>query len=282
MLDAYRLFFARVFSLLRFASTQDYACLKTEVSEMLAEMNGQLSSLSTTLFQTVQQNCLGAKGWETKLAKEQKERRKWLNKYIETQGNIRVFCRVRPLNSTEIANNDEDIVDVIDGENLTLKKGREIQSFNFNQVFGKHSTQREVFEEVIPFVHSAIDGYNVCVFAYGQTGSGKTFTMEGPPSDRGVNYRALGELFRMTKENQTSFTTQVKVSVVEIYNEQARDLLVSKGPNLDLRQGEQGVYIPDLTIVDVNSVQDVSDIMTNQAYVNRQVGVTQMNEHSSR
>jgi hypothetical protein len=42
-------------------------------------------------------------------------------------------------------------------------------------------------------------GFNVCIFAYGQTGSGKTHTMSGTdprrPEGRGINYRALDDLF---------------------------------------------------------------------------------------
>ena len=48
-------------------------------------------------------------------------------------------------------------------------------------------------------VVSVLDGYNVCIFAYGQTGSGKTWTMSGPLNNRGVNTRALDELFERTQ-----------------------------------------------------------------------------------
>ena len=48
-------------------------------------------------------------------------------------------------------------------------------------------------------VVSVLDGYNVCIFAYGQTGSGKTWTMSGPQNNRGVNTRALDELFERTQ-----------------------------------------------------------------------------------
>jgi Kinesin motor domain len=46
-------------------------------------------------------------------------------------------------------------------------------------------------------------GYNVCIFAYGQTGSGKTHTMSGTNVEqldgRGINFRALDDLFELNK-----------------------------------------------------------------------------------
>ena len=50
----------------------------------------------------------------------------------------------------------------------------------------------------------AAAGYNVCIFAYGQTGSGKTHTMAGSNvenmADRGINYRALDDLFAINAQ----------------------------------------------------------------------------------
>lgn len=74
-------------------------------------------------------------------------------------------------------------------------------------------------------VVSVLDGYNVCIFAYGQTGTGKTFTMEGTVENRGVNYRTLEELFKVSKERSETFIYSISVSVLEVYNEQIRDLL---------------------------------------------------------
>ena len=49
-------------------------------------------------------------------------------------------------------------------------------------------------------------GYNVCIFAYGQTGSGKTHTMAGTNieqySGRGINYRALDDLFALNEQRK--------------------------------------------------------------------------------
>lgn len=76
-------------------------------------------------------------------------------------------------------------------------------------------------------VTSVLDGYNVCIFAYGQTGTGKTFTMEGTEQNRGVNYRTLDQLFEIAKERSETFTYNISVSVLEVYNEQIRDLLAA-------------------------------------------------------
>ena len=82
-----------------------------------------------------------------------------------------------------------------------------------------------VFAESLPVVRSVMDGFNVCIFAYGQTGTGKTFTMEGVPENRGVNYRALEELFRISEERSSSVAYTFCVSILEVYNEKIRDLL---------------------------------------------------------
>lgn len=85
----------------------------------------------------------------------------------------------------------------------------------------------DVFADASPMVVSVLDGYNVCIFAYGQTGTGKTFTMEGSEQNRGVNYRTLKQLFKIAEERKDTFTYNISVSVLEVYNEQIRDLLAT-------------------------------------------------------
>lgn len=82
-----------------------------------------------------------------------------------------------------------------------------------------------MYADASPLVTSVLDGYNVCIFAYGQTGTGKTFTMEGTERNRGVNYRTLEELFKIAQERKESVTYDLSVHVLEVYNEQIRDLL---------------------------------------------------------
>lgn len=82
----------------------------------------------------------------------------------------------------------------------------------------------------MPIVTSVLDGYNVCIFAYGQTGTGKTYTMEGTSENRGVNYRTLKELFRISSERSSTMRYELFVSMLEVYNEKIRDLLV-ENPN---------------------------------------------------
>jgi len=133
---------------------------------------------------------------------ECRRRRKLHNTLVDMRGAIRVFCRVRPILSHEkgrkLASRNAVTFPKGSLDEMTLSQDEEgvmKRRFDFDRVFRPASTQTEVFEEVRPLVHSVLDGYNATVFAYGQTGSGKTHTMEGPQSDRGVNFRAIAELF---------------------------------------------------------------------------------------
>ena len=107
--------------------------------------------------------------------------------------------------------------------------------------------------------------------------------MEGPESDRGINFRALQRLFQLAGERSSEFEYNVEVSLLEIYNETIRDLLVTKQKKkLEItRDAEQGMFVPALTKVTCASHEDVLALMAH-GYTNRAVAGTDMNEHSSR
>jgi hypothetical protein len=133
-----------------------------------------------------------------KLEKETRARKALLNKVIEMQGNIRVFCRVRPMADDEKRAGEQAVVSFGEDNAITIGPPASAsassaaaalsggaptvvraESFEFDRVYDQRSTQEGVFLDVAPLVQSCLDGYNVCVFAYGQTGSGKTYTVRG-------------------------------------------------------------------------------------------------------
>ena len=95
-----------------------------------------------------------------------------------------------------------------------------------------------VFQEISQLVQSALDGYKVCIFAYGQTGSGKTFTMEGDNSsiyveNRGIIPRSVEKIFSVSKNlEENGWKFKISVNMVEIYNDQVRDLLSTNKNNV--------------------------------------------------
>ncbi|KAK1307910.1 Kinesin-4 [Acorus calamus] len=175
-----------------------------------------------------------------------------------------------------------------DGELIIKSNGGPRKVFKFDSVFNPQADQEIVFENTAPFATSVLDGYNVSIFAYGQTGTGKTFTMEGTEEARGVNYRTLEELFRIMKERQKLFLYEITVSVMEVYNEQIRDLLQSdsqpgsSNKRLEIRQVAEGVHhVPGLVEARVSNMSEVWEVLQTGSNA-RAVGSTNANEHSSR
>lgn len=221
------------------------------------------------------------------------ENRKLYNQVQDLKGSIRVYCRVKPFPKTQP--DQRSTVDHI-GENGEImimnpekqgKDGRKI--FSFNKIFGPNVSQSEVFADTQPLIRSVMDGYNVCIFAYGQTGSGKTYTMSGPDitseETLGVNYRSLNDLFDISQNRSDTTAYDVRVQMIEIYNEQVRDLLMTDGSSkrLEIRNNSHvnGLNIPDANLVPVKCAQDVLDLMK-LGHRNRAVGSTALNERSSR
>ncbi|OQU83983.1 hypothetical protein SORBI_3005G209600 [Sorghum bicolor] len=218
------------------------------------------------------------------------ENRKLYNQIQDLRGNIRVYCRVRPFLPGKVSSSSS--VAGIEDRTITLmvpsKYGKDAKkSFTFNSVFGPLATQEEVFTDMQPLVRSVLDGFNVCIFAYGQTGSGKTFTMSGPKilteEGLGVNYRALNDLFSIQEQRKDTICYEIAVQMMEVYNEQVRDLLQNGGnKKLEIRNNSQkGIAVPDANVVPVTSTSDVIDLM-NLGQKNRAVCSTAMNDRSSR
>ncbi|CAI9784307.1 unnamed protein product [Fraxinus pennsylvanica] len=259
----------------------------TSFKQCLADMDGVSSIIQSKINEHTQLY----DDVKIKFLEGVKERKELYNKVLELKGNIRVFCRCRPLNPEEIAAEASMAIDFSsenDGELAVKSNGISKKIFKFDAVFSPQADQADVFEDTAPFATSVLDGYNVCIFAYGQTGTGKTFTMEGTHDNRGVNYRTLEELFHIVEDRKKTFRYEISVSVLEVYNEQIRDLLVSgsqpgvTSKRLEIKQVvEGGHHVPGIVEARVTNVNEVWEVLQTGSN-GRAVGSTNANEHSSR
>ncbi|KAE8615855.1 hypothetical protein XENTR_v10008640 [Xenopus tropicalis] len=203
------------------------------------------------------------------------ERKMLYNQLQELRGNIRVFCRCRR------DDNKGDHLEFLSGEDILINNNGNKKKFRFDQVFLPQCSQEDVFEGTLPIIKSCVDGYNVCILAYGQTGSGKTYTMMGPEQKPGVNIRSVKELIRICQERENiRYTT--KISMLEIYNETLRDLLVQNGnTQLEIRSQGKMVTVPGLKEIEVQTEEDIRKTIS-LGEKNRTVASTKMNTESSR
>ncbi|XP_065175568.1 kinesin-like protein KIF11 [Sycon ciliatum] len=210
--------------------------------------------------------------------------------------NIEVVVRCRPRNSAEKKAASPSIIECQSKKkSLTLSADKQTKTFSFDKVFGPEASQIEVYKSVIlPIIEEVLQGYNCTVFAYGQTGTGKTYTMEGERTEgsatweddpkSGIIPRTLHQLFERLESQDCEFS--VRVSFLELYNEEIFDLLTSPEDTSKLRLYEDSsrkgsVIIQGLEEVPVRSKDEVYTIMTKGA-AKRQTAATLMNAHSSR
>lgn len=79
------------------------------------------------------------------------------------KGNIRVYCRVRPMNAREKADpeNLTAITFPAEGEmSVQNFEKKTAHNFEFEKVFDPTKVQEEIFPEVQDLVVSVLDGYN--------------------------------------------------------------------------------------------------------------------------
>ncbi|CAH8530789.1 unnamed protein product [Heterobilharzia americana] len=103
------------------------------------------------------------------------------------------------------------------------------------------------------------------------------------PELRGIIPNSFAHIFGAIAKADTNTRFLVRVSYLEIYNEEVRDLLgKDKTASLDVKERPDiGVYVKDLSSFVVHSPNEMDKLMS-FGNKNRVTGATNMNEHSSR
>ncbi|CAI4061492.1 hypothetical protein SKDZ_07G0510 [Saccharomyces kudriavzevii ZP591] len=164
------------------------------------------------------------------------------------------------------------------------RHGGEIK-FVFDKLFDENSSQARVYKETTsPLLDSVLDGFNSTVFAYGATGCGKTYTVSGTPSQPGIIFLAMEELFNKISDLKDEKNFEISLSYLEIYNERISDLLRPETPSkrLVIREDTQNhIKVANLSYHHPTTVEDVMDLVV-QGNINRTTSPTEANEVSSR
>ncbi|XP_076679124.1 kinesin-like protein 68D [Andrena cerasifolii] len=206
---------------------------------------------------------------------------------------VQVVVRCRPMDEKEGTRGYMRVVDVFPSRGVVeIRHPRDdpssdnVKVFTFDAVYDWNSSQQDLYEETVrPLVSSVLDGFNGTIFAYGQTGTGKTYTMEGLKNDherRGVIPRSFEHIFNHIGRSE-NMQYLVRASYLEIYQEEIRDLLQ---PDQSLRfelkeKPDTGVFVKDLSTSVCKNAAEIQQLM-NTGNLNRTIGATNMNEHSSR
>ncbi|ODV84754.1 hypothetical protein CANARDRAFT_176586 [[Candida] arabinofermentans NRRL YB-2248] len=137
-----------------------------------------------------------------------------------------------------------------------------------------------------------VQGYNCTLFAYGQTGTGKTYTMSGDitrdsngelSENAGIIPRTLYELFKYLDREVPDYS--VKVSFIELYNENIRDLLSEDDTKsikiFDDNTNKKSILIQGMDELFIKSPEQGLELLR-QGSNKRKVASTKCNDLSSR
>ncbi|OUM57692.1 hypothetical protein PIROE2DRAFT_48516 [Piromyces sp. E2] len=171
-----------------------------------------------------------------------------------------------------------------------INNQQEDWDFKFNQIL-HNASQECIFDECgAPILKSLIDGYNGTILAYGQTGAGKTYTMTGTTENyvhRGLIPRMISQLYKEIA-NKAQMAITVRISYLEIYNEQMFDLLASLNDDETntgaLKIVDENIgpsLVKNLSLQIANTEEEALNLLF-EGETNRSISEHQLNKNSSR
>lgn len=149
---------------------------------------------------------------------------------------------------------------------LVNKPGEEFASgYTFAEVFDEGSGNADVFDAMLrPIVNDVLQGFNCTLFAYGSSGSGKTHTMIGDRHTKsaGMAPRTIDEIFGRLNGMNVEYT--VRISYLEIFNEELIDLFATTdtGVSLKIYENAKGqVQLNGLTEIGASTAAEACDAL---------------------
>lgn len=205
--------------------------------------------------------------------------------------NVKVAIRCRPLFKREKEKKETDIVSISSSRNEVIvslpDQTKKPVKFTYDFAYPQDSQQENIYKECAkPVIDFLLEGFNCTIFAYGQTGTGKTFTMEGDaknPEMLGLIPRSFNQIFEVIDSAGENQDYLVRVSMLELYNENLKDSLVGEGgKKLEIHEDPKtGFYVKELTSYTVKKASELLEKL-NYGKSSRQVRATEMNDYSSR
>ena len=213
----------------------------------------------------------------------QKLRRNNSTSLITNQFQVQNNKNIQILNSIFIVNNKT--LYVLDPKHNNPQE----KKYYFNKIFTEQEKNKDVFEQAIkPTINNVINGYNSTTLAYGVTGTGKTHTIFGDLAlsngEDGVAIKACEYLFNKLNKEYFSDDYEIKVSYIEIYNENVIDLLNNENENISLmiiEDPNKGVYVHNVKEFIINNTNELKKLIC-QGNKRRTMAPTNQNKFSSR
>ena len=168
---------------------------------------------------------------------------------------VRMYLRIR--NPKDAYNNQ------IDDKTL----GFNTENFRFQKIFEGENNQEEIFNSLgKPLVENVMKGSNGILIAYGPTGSGKSYSLFGEHSEDGIINKVFEELFLRASLLKGKKTMGIVISYIEIDDDNVIDLVKKikegeKTENLEIREYQGHVYMDNLSIIQIDSLQTAENLI---------------------
>ncbi|KAF1789604.1 Kinesin-like protein [Phytophthora cactorum] len=232
------------------------------------------------------------------LAHERAARDHIETRLAELQGNIRVLCRVRPMPPAAAGSSGEESentspdkrrkrVQVESAQELSVFSpvdGALYKSFSFSRVFHEQHSQLTVFKEVAPLVRSAVAGRHACVFAYGQTAAELIYSSIAQQQHvydfqvslqiveiyneeiydllaQSINNSGTGTATTVTGSGDRGSPTSSGMGCHVGATSMCGNQQSSSSSTLEIRHGENGVYLKNVETVNAPSAKEFHDVI---------------------